>query len=264
MTIPFWKYRSLILQMAQREVLGRYRGSVLGLAWSFFSPILMLTVYTFVFSYVMKSRWQSLGEQQNHGEFAIVLFAGLIVHGLFAECINRAPLLIVGNANYVKKVIFPLEILPLISLSSACFHACISLAVMLAAQAILGIGIPATALLVPTILPALLLLTVGLTWIIAALSVFLRDIAQTTGIFTSMLLFMSPVFYPSAAIPEKYRIFLQLNPLTPLIENTRRMMIFGEAPNWNELIIVTLVSVVIALLGYRCFQALRQGFADVL
>ncbi len=257
----FWLNRELIIQMTRREVVGRYRGSVMGLAWSFFNPILLLVVYTFVFSEVFQSRWAG---QEGKGDFAILLFVGMIVHGLFAECANRAPSLILSNANYVKKVVFPLEILPLVSLGAALFHSCISVIVLLAAQQMLSGTTPLTALYFPVILLPLCLGTLGLSWLLAALGVFIRDVGQIISVLTTVLLFLSPVLYPVSALPEAYRPWLRLNPLTYVIEDSRNVLIFGHSPEWHGFILSLAGSVVIALAGFWLFQKTRAGFADVL
>ncbi len=258
----FWQHRQLIGQMVKREVSGRYRGSVLGLLWSFFNPVLMLIIYTFVFSVVFNARWGT--EQESRFEFALILFAGLIVYNLFAECINRAPGLIVGNVNYVKKVIFPLEILPLVTLGAALFHVCISLGVLLLFQLLLAWALPWTLIWVPLILLPLLLVTLGFSWFLASLGVFVRDVAQTVALLTTILLFLSPIFFPVSAIPEHYRIFIYLNPLTFIIEQMRDVLIWGRAPSWHVLGVYTLVSLGVAWLGLAWFQKTRKGFADVL
>jgi lipopolysaccharide transport system permease protein len=259
----FFRNRKLIFQMAQREVLGRYRGSVIGLAWSFFNPLLMLGVYTFFFSFVFKARW-GVAQDGGHTDFAVVLFVGLIVHGLFAECINRAPMLINSNVSFVKKVIFPLEIFPWIVMGSAVFHAAISVLVLLGLQLILTGTLSWTILLVPLIFAPLILVTLGFTWFFAATGVYVRDIGQVSGLITSVLLFVSPVFYPISVLPPPIRSLVMLNPLTLIIEESRKVLLFGETPNWIGLAIYTLVAVAIAWLGFWWFQKTRKGFADVL
>jgi lipopolysaccharide transport system permease protein len=256
-----WDNRELIVQLTQREVLSRYRGSILGLAWSFFNPLLMLVVYTFVFSVIFKARWGPGDESK--ADFAIVLFVGLIIHGLFAECINRAPGLILGNVNYVKKVVFPLEILPWVAAGSALFHAAISIAVLLAAQLVFHHALAWTVVFLPIVLVPLLLSTMGLAWFLSSIGVYVRDIGQTIGIFTMVLLFLSPVFYPVEALPENYRILLVLNPLTLVIGDARRVLIWGEAPDWAGLMLYAAVSFAVAWLGFWWFQRTRRGFADV-
>ncbi|MGH8420463.1 MAG: ABC transporter permease [Pseudomonas sp.] len=257
-----WKNRSLISQMTKREVIGRYRGSVMGLAWSFFNPILMLAVYTFVFSEIFSARW--VGVDTGKGGFAILLFVGMIVHGLFAECANRAPSLVMSNSNYVKKVVFPLEILPIITLGSALFHSCISLVVLLIAQVLIAHTMYWTALLFPLILMPLILGTLGITWFLASLGVYLRDVGHVITVLTTVLLFLSPVLYPVAALPEVYRPWLQMNPLTYIIEESRSVLLFGNMPQWGSLGIAVLIGLLVAALGFWFFQKTRKGFADVI
>jgi len=257
-----WRHRELIKASTKREVLGRYRGSAMGLLWSFFNPVLMLTVYTFVFSEIFKARWN--GGSGSRSEFALVLFAGLIVFNLFAECINRAPGLILANTNYVKKVIFPLEILPFVNLLSALFHGSISLIVWLLAYVLL-FGVPhATALYLPLIILPFILFIMGLSWALASFGVYLRDVGQLIGIITTVLMFLSPLFYPATALPESYRHLLYLNPLTPAIEQIRAVLYFGESPDFILLGSYWAATSFIAWLGFAWFQKTRKGFADVL
>lgn len=258
-----WQHRELIVQMTKREVVGRYRGSVMGLAWSFFNPILMLVVYTFVFSVVFKAKW-GLGADESQTSFAIILFVGMIMYGLFAEMANRAPGLILSNVNYVKKVIFPLEILPVVGLGAALFHTIISLGVLLAAILLINGSLVWTAIFFPLILLPLLLATLGVSWFLASIGVFVRDVGQTVGIFTTVLMFLSPVFFPITALPEKFQFWMMLNPLTFVIEQGRAVMIFGNQPDWTGLGIYAVASLLVAWAGYWWFQKTRKGFADVL
>jgi len=255
--------RYLIWQLAKREIIGRYRGSALGLAWSLIHPMLMLVVYTFVFAVVFRARW-GVGEAETKGDFALVLFAGLIINNLFAECINRAPTLIVQNINYVKKVVFPLEVLPLVSAGSAVFHAGVSLVVLLVAQLILRHSLPWTIVLFPLLITPLLIATIGASWFLASLGVYLRDVAHLTGLFTTVMLFMSPVFYPVSALPVELQPWLSLNPLTFILEAGRGLLLFGQIPNLFVCAGYWLGSLVVATLGFWWFQHTRQGFADVL
>ncbi len=258
-----WRNRQLIAQMTRREVVGRYRGSIMGLAWSFLNPVFMLGVYTFVFSMVFKARW-GVGGEESKAQFAFVLFVGMIVHGLFAEVLNRAPGLILSNVNYVKKVVFPLEILPFVGLLSALFHGAISLGVWLLAYFVF-IGMPhPTAFYLPVIVLPLMLFIMGLSWALASLGVYLRDVGQFIGILTTILMFMSPIFYPATALPEAYRHLLYLNPLTTVIEQTRAVLYFGQAPDFFLIALYWLATATIAWLGFAWFQKTRKGFADVL
>lgn len=263
MFASLWRNRHLILQMTKREVIGRYRGSIMGLAWSFFNPLFMLGVYTFVFSVVFKARW---GVEDKGGRlgFAMALFVGMIVHGLFAECVNRAPGLILSNVNYVKRVVFPLEILPWVAMGSAVFHAAVSLCVLMAASFLLTLSLPWTLILFPLVALPLVFATMGLAWFLAACGVYLRDIAQVTGFITTVLLFLSPVFYPASALPEDFRVLLFINPLTFIIEEARKVLLWGNPPDWQGLALYTTASLTIAWAGFWWFQRTRHGFADVL
>jgi lipopolysaccharide transport system permease protein len=258
-----WNNRQLIWNLTKREVIGRYRGSVMGIAWSLFNPIFMLIVYTFVFSVVFKARW---GVETDGGQasFAVILFAGMIVHGLFAECVNRAPSLVLANPNYVKKVVFPLEILPWVGVMAALFHAAISVLVLLVAELLLMHYIPWTIVLLPLVLLPFIIGIIGVSWFLASTGVFLRDVNQITGLVTTVLLFMSPVFYPLSALPEKYQAILLLNPLTFIIEQVRQVVVWGHVPSWLGLFVYTLCASLVAWLGFTWFQKTRKGFADVI
>jgi lipopolysaccharide transport system permease protein len=260
-----WHNRQLILTMVHREVVGRYRGSAMGLLWSFLTPLLMLVVYTFVFSVVLKARWSgAAGAEESRAHFAILLFAGLIVHGVFAEVVNRAPGLVLGNVNFVKRVLFPLEVLPVVTAGAALFHAGVSVAVLLVAVFVANGAVPWTAVLFPLVLVPLVMLTLGVAWVLASLGVFLRDVGQVVGLLTTMLLFLSPVFFPVTAVPEFFQPWMHLNPLTFVIEQSRAVLIFGALPAWDAWLAYTLAAGLFAWAGYAWFQKTRKGFADVL
>jgi lipopolysaccharide transport system permease protein len=261
--LGLWRNRGLVWQLTKREVMGRYRGSIMGLAWSFFNPVLMVLVYTFVFSVVFKARW-GVGSEASKANFAVILFAGIIVHRFFAECINRAPGLILSNVNYVKKVVFPLEILPWVSLGSALFDSLVNLAVLLLAQLVINHVVFWTSIFVPLVLLPLIFFAVGFGWFLSALGVYVRDIGQITNVFTMILLFLSPVFYSVSALPQKYQLLLYINPLTVVIEEARKVLIFGSLPDLSALGAATLIALVLATCGFWWFQKSRKGFADVL
>jgi lipopolysaccharide transport system permease protein len=263
MFASFWRNRQLIWQMTRREITARYQGSVIGLAWSFINPLLMLSVYTFVFSVVFKARWRTDGNE-SRADFAIILFAGMIVFGLFAEMINRAPEQIISNPNYVKKVVFPLEILSWVSLGTVLFHSLVSLIVLLLAQLIITLSLPWTVILFPLVLLPLIFTSMGVAWFLAALGVYIRDIGQITSVFTTVLMFLSAVFYPVSALPENYQALLRLNPLVLIIAESRKVLIYGSLPDWSWLSISLLMGLVIAFAGFWWFQKTRKGFADVL
>ena len=262
MVASIYKNRNLILNLIKREVMGRYRGSAMGLLWSFFNPVFMLTIYTFVFSVVFKARW--VGGSDSKVEFALVLFTGLLVFNLFSEVINQAPSLILNNANYVKKVIFPLEILPIVALGAAAFHMSVSLVVWLIFY-LLFFSIPDwTALQLPLVLIPLMLMTLGLAWLLASLGVYLRDVGQIIGVVTMTLMFLSPIFYSVDSLPLEYQGIMHLNPLTYIVEETRNVMIWHMSLNWPLWVFWTALSTLISWLGFAWFQKTRKGFADVI
>ncbi len=257
-----WRQRNLIWQMTKRDVVGRYRGSVMGLLWSFLNPLLMLGIYTFVFSVVFKARWGQGGESK--AEFAAILFSGMIIYTLFSECINRAPSLIISNVNYVKKVVFPLEVLPWVAMGSALFHLMTSVSVLLIFYFIIHFYINWTVILLPLLVLPFVIFIMGLSWFLASLGVYLRDVSQTVTVLTTAMLFLSPVFYPISILPESYQYLFQINPLTFIIEQSRNVVVWGKFPDWTGLALYFVVSIVTAWLGLFWFQKTRKGFADVL
>ena len=259
----FWDHRTLIVNLAKRDVIGRYSGSVLGLLWSFFNPLLMLAVYTFVFGVVFKTRWSPDGAGSVL-EFAVILFSGLLVFGIFSECVNRAPTLMLQNPGFVKRVIFPLEGLPWVVLCSSLFHAAISLVVLAVVMlAVMG-ALPATWPLIVVVLAPLVLFVLGFSWALAALGVYLRDLAQTINIATAVLMFMSPIFYPATAVPAEFRWAIEWNPMTWFVGEARQVLIFGRLPDFAGLAWMTLAGLAVAWLGLAFFQHARDGFADAI
>ena len=257
-----FNHRELVLELVKRDFIGRYKGSIMGVAWSLLHPLLMLVIYTLVFSVGFKARW-GVGDESKVA-FAIVLFSGMIVHGLFAECLNRAPGIIVSQPNYVKKVVFPLEILAWVTLCSALLHFLVSFGLLLVFCVFTGVSLKATVLLVPVLILPLILMALGLSWIFASLGVYLRDIAQVMGIVTTVLLFLSPIFYKRSAFPENYQYLFSFNPLTLPIEQLRDVVLWGNPINWSSWAISLLVGIIICYFGFWWFQKSRRGFADVL
>lgn len=262
MVASFWRNRSLILSLVKREVVGRYKGSALGILWSFATPVFMLTVYTFVFSTIFKARWGTGGDSKS--EFALLLFSGLLIFNIFSECITKAPNLILANTNYVKKVIFPLEILPWVAMGSALFHFAASFGVWLIAYTIL-IGPPHwTLVLSPLVIAPFILFVMGLSWIMASLGVYLRDVGQIIGIAVQALMFLTPIFYPTSALPNAFQPIMSANPITPSIEMMRNLMHWGQMPDPATWLTAASSSIIIAILGFAWFQKTRKGFSDVL
>jgi len=266
--IGLLQHYSLIIQLIRRDIAARYRGSVLGVAWSLVTPLLLLAVFTWTFGTVFPSRWpQAPGaptDAPSTAEFALILFAGLIIFNLFSEVVNRAPGLILANPNYVKKVVFPLEILPVVAVGSALFNGGVSLVVLLGFMLVVLGNIPATSLLLALVVTPLALLTLGFAWLLASLGVYLRDISQVVGTATIALMFVTPIFYPATALPEWVGGWLILNPLSLPVGQARDVLIFGRLPDFAALAIYFMAALAIAVLGFTWFRKTRRGFADVL
>ncbi|MCE5230183.1 ABC transporter permease [bacterium] len=251
-------------QLARRDIYTEYRGTVLGFFWSFVQPLLMLAIYTFVFGTIFGNRYGAQPQSSSHLQFAMNLFCGLIMYNIFAETLGRSPGLIVAHAAYVKKVVFPLEILPTMILTTALTRALASLLILFVAALIAFRGLPLTALYFPIIVIPLLMLTLGLSWFLSALGVYLRDVGQVITILLQMLFFLTPIFYTQETMPEKIRWLANINPLAVIVENFRRVLMRGEAPDWLLLGATSGVSVVVLVAGYVWFMKTKQGFADVL
>ncbi len=255
-------YRSLIVELTKREILGRYRGASFGLLWSLLSPFLLLCVYAFAFGTVMGGKWPEV--QAGRTSFAIVLFSGLIVHGFFAECFNRAPLLVLGNPNFVKRVIFPLQILPWPMLLAALFHTAMNTVVFVLLRLAMDGDFVWTIVLLPIVLLPLVVLMAGLSWFLASAGVFFRDIVQVTGVLSMAMLFLSSAMMPVESVPESYRLVFLCNPLTFIIDQAREVMLWGRMPNWLGLGIYLVLALFVAYAGRAWFAITRRGFADVL
>ncbi|MCX5855311.1 MAG: ABC transporter permease [Deltaproteobacteria bacterium] len=258
-----WQYRDLIRQLTWREVVGRYKGSFIGLGWSFIQPLVMLCVYTFVFSVIFKARW---GVEAGEGKaaFALALFMGLITFSVFSEVVNSAPSLVLGNANYVKKVVFPLEILPLVRLLSALINAVFSLGVLLAGIFIINHFIHWTVLMLPLVWLPMMLFTLGCGYFLASLGVFVRDIGTVIGVLTTILFFLTPIFYPISAVPVQFRFFFRINPFALFVEDARRAVLWGLSPDWPWFFFSMGLSGVVLIFGFVWFMKSKKAFADVL
>jgi lipopolysaccharide transport system permease protein len=255
--------RELLWQLARREVQARYRGSWLGVFWALLNPVLMLALYTYVFSVVFGSRW-SANSPPGSVDFALAVFAGLIPFNLFSENLNAAPGLVLGNASYVKRVVFPLEVLPLARLLASLVQAGLSLLVLVAAIWWFRDVIPWTIVFAPLVIVPLVLLTLGCSLLLASLGVFVRDIGNVVHVAVSALMFLSPVFYPLSRPPESVRTVLAWNPLAPILESFRGVVLEGASPDWMAWMNMTCVSAGAALAGWIWFAKSKNAFADVL
>ncbi len=262
MARSLWCNRELIYITTKQEVNSRYRSTILGMIWPIVTPIIMLTIYTFVFSTVLKVKWSDdLGSKT---EFAFLLYAGLIVFNFFAESITNSPNIIITKPNYVKKITYPLEILPVITMLTALYHTLISIGVWIAAY-LLFLGMPKpTFLLLPIILIPIANIILGLSWILASLGVYFRDITQFISLVVTALMFLSPIFYPISILPEKYRIIFYLNPITIGVEVIRDLLFWGKITDPKILTIYWIYAVLIVWIGFAFFQKTKNGFADVI
>ncbi len=257
-----WFHRSLIGQLTKNEIAKRYKGSYLGIMWSILSPMLMLIIYTFVFSQVIQARWGE--ETVRTGDFAILLFCGLNIFAVFSEAIAKAPGLIVGNSNYVKKVIFPLEILPVTIVGASAVNGFLGSLILLVAIFVVKGTIHATVIFLPFVVTPIILITLGLCWFLSSLGVYIKDIENLMGFLTTGLMFLSPIFYSIDSIPSSVRFLFYLNPLTFAVEEARKVLIWGQVPDWTAMLVQYIVAIVVMYIGYYWFNKIRDGFADVI
>lgn len=236
---------------------------MLGVLWSLVNPLMMLAIYTFVFGGIFRMRWGAAASTDTR-EFALMLFAGLLLFNFFADVLNRAPGLVISNPNLVTRIVFPLEVQAWVAVLSALFQAAVSLAVLLGAILVIRHSLPLTAVLIPLVFVPLVLLALGLAWLVSALGVFLRDIGQIIGHVVMIAMFLSPLFYPMEAIPARFQLLFYLNPLTFLIGESRKILVVGAAPDWAGLGLYTLIAGAFAAIALHFFRRARPGFADVL
>lgn len=259
----FWQRRELILQFTRREIQSRYQDAFLGIFWSFVNPLVLLLIYTFVFGVVFKARWGQDGSQ-SLGQFALVVFCGFTTFNIFSECIGRSSYLIISVPHYVKKVVFPLEILSVCICAAALFHGAIGFGILLVVSLIVNHTVHWTFVLLPIVALPLIFLTLGLSWFLASLGVFIRDINYIVTLVVQVLFFSAAIFYPIENIPEPYRTLIRVNPLLPMVEDFRRVILWGRLPSWPELASWIVISAIIMLLGYAWFMKTKKAFADVI
>ncbi len=264
MVKSFWRHRSLVKQLVMRDIRARYKGSLMGVVWSVVTPLLMLVMYTFVFQFVFNARWGESGASGETVSFSMNLFLGLTIHGVLADVFNRSPRLMLDNANFVKKVVFPLEILPWVTLLGAVFNSLVAFGLLLAFVLIDLHAIPVTALLLPLILLPYFVLLLGFSWVLSAVGVYIRDIQQVMGTLVTLLMFLSPVFYSIDVLPASLQQVILLNPIAFPVEASRAVLLYGELPDFLSLAVFSVVACVMAVVGYALFQKSRSGFSDVL
>ncbi len=254
----------LLVSLVKREISLKYKGSIGGSAWAILMPLCMLVIYTFVFSHIFKAKWGAQGYDAPKSEFALILFIGIIAYNFFSECITRSPTIITSNPNYVKKVVFPLGILPIVYVLSAFFNMVLTIFIWLVGYIVIS-GMPhLTLIYLPLVILPLLIFSLGTSYLLASLGTYIKDINQLTGLIATALMFLSPIFYPISAIPEAFRSIMQINPLTPAVEEMRSVMYFGNSISWELFLKSLLISVVFFILSFVFYSKTKKGFADVL
>ncbi len=259
---PLFKHKGLIWTMAKRDLAIRYKGSVMGVLWSFFNPLLMLGIYTFVFQYIFKAKWGV--EVDNPVGYAVILFSGLILHMWFAEVATRSVSLISSNANFVKKVVFPLEVLPWVVLIASCIQFLTALVVLLGFMLFEGAEIGSHILLFPLAIFPFSIMLIGCAYFFAALGLFIKDLEQFIQSFVTILLFTSTIFFSIRNVPEIIQPFIKMNPLTIPVEAFRDFVLFNGLSSLGDLFLFTCLSLVFACFSFYMFRKLSPLFPDVL
>ncbi len=257
-----WRYRELVLPLARRRILSRYRGSVLGVLWAVLNPLFMLAIYTFIFSVVFQAKWGA--DPGSRSGFALFLFSGLILYSVFSECVNEAPSLLITNKLYIQQLVFPTEVLAWISLLGSLFHLVVNWMILtLFYSAVIGAPSFSVLYLPLTAIP-IVLLSLGAVWFISSIGIYLRDLGHVVGLLTTALLFLSPIFYPASAVPAAFQAYYALNPFVHILETSRAVLFHGSPPEWGALIISILGSWLFAWLGFIWFMKAKKGFSDVI
>lgn len=255
--------RTILKQLVRKDILSRYRKSALGMVWAVLTPLLTFAVYAYVFSAILQVRFPSRVPDVDYN-YGIILFSGLMLHFFITEVLTRSPMLVLENVNFVKKVVFPLELLSMVAAGSAAVTLVFNFAVLIAAVLVFQGSIPITAVFAPLVWIPLFAIAVGISWVFASLGVFLRDIGHIVGILSTILLFGSPILFPPETLPEDLRLLIWLNPLSVPVEATRDLALWGVMPNWERLGIYSGVAAVTLWFGAYWFQRTKKGFADVL
>ena len=254
--------RFVLQQLTRAEILTRYRGSVLGLVWSIFNPLLMLAVYSVVFGFLLKARWAV--DTTSEVPFTLQLFTGIVIHAFFADCLTQSTSAISKNANFVKKIVFPLELLPVVTVAAALFNLLLSLVILLGAVLLFGTDLHLSILLIPVVIFPFIFFVLGMSFILSAVGVYIRDISQVAGLLSTVFLFLSPILYPLSILPEKIQAIAMVNPLSFIIEQLRVVTLYGGSVDWLGYFIYTLAALFFLVFGYGVFKRTRGGFADVI
>jgi lipopolysaccharide transport system permease protein len=261
---PLWQLPGrfeLILSLARRDLLARYRGSALGILWAILTPIVMIAIFTFIFAGIFGARF---GARGSSWDYALYLFCGLLPWTMFQETVQRSSTTIVEHTNLVKRVVFPLETLPVAQALSALGNQLFGTVALLLATALIHRELHLTVLWLPVLLVPQLVGTFGAAWLVASLGVFFRDIAQGITLVLMAWMYLTPIIYPESIVPERYRAFINANPFTPLVRSYRRIFLEGLPPDWSSLAYFTAVALVLFVFGYWWFAKTRRNFADVI
>jgi lipopolysaccharide transport system permease protein len=253
--------RHLLKTLVVRDIHAKYRETIFGYWWLVIYPVLMLSTYSFIFGGIFQSRWLNQGGMS---DFVAMLYCGLIIFGIFSDAITRSTTIIRSQANFVKKIIFPLEILPLVIVGSAVYSALVSLGLLVLLLLVTKFSIPLTAVFIPLIFIPFIILVAGLTWLLASLGVFFPDMTQLVSVSTTILLFLSPVFFPLESVPALIEPFMMFNPLTFPIVELRNILLLAQQPDWYGIFIYSVVALVVASVGLWLFQNTRSAFSDVI
>ena len=261
---PLWQLLrrlDLIISLTKRELMARYRGSVLGLLWTLVTPMVMIAIFTIIFAGIFKAKF---GTSSSQWDYALYLFCGLLPWNAFQESVQLSSGTIVARANLVKRVVFPLETLPVSLSLAAVVNQLFGTLVLVVAAAVLRHEIHATIIFLPLILIPQIIATFGAAWLVAALGVFVRDIVQGVALVLMAWMYLTPIIYPESLVPENYRRAINLNPFTPLVRNYRRVILDGLSPDWQGLAYFLAFAMVLFLFGYWWFARSRKNFADVI
>jgi len=261
---PLWQLPrrfDLIVSLARRELAARYRGSVLGILWALLTPVVMIAIFTIIFAGIFKARF---GNSNSQWDYALYLFCGLLPWNAFQESLQLSSNTIVAHANLVKRVVFPLETLPVAQSLAAVANQMFGTVALVVATAFLRHEVHATILFLPLLVIPQIIATLGGAWLLASLGVFVRDIVQGVTLFLMAWMYLTPIIYPESLVPERYRVIINLNPFTPLVGNYRRILLEGTAPDWRGLAYFTAFGLASFLFGYWWFARTRKNFADVI
>lgn len=255
---------TLVRHWSKRQLALRYVGSYLGYLWTFAMPLLMLLVYTFVFGIIFKARWNALGAEETTGNFAVIMFCGMSIYNIFSEAISTSARCVVDNPNLVKKVVFPLAMLPVSQTLASFAIGQLWFALVLLGAYFMDMPLHWTIFLFPLVLVPLALISLGCAFFVSALTVYLRDIPHLVGIILQIMFFLTPIFYPETMVPEKYRAIMYYNPMTHIVQQGRELLLFGQIPDPQGIALVWGVSMLVCQLGYVWFLKVKKGFADVI